>query len=652
MAAPMLGVARQGGTFYQVTQTALGGSGTNSLYGPIERELQRVEAQGIWERVGSLAAQLGDDIFMSVAPGNATPRIYKGFDGAILLKVSADPTPTLPLSGETVTQGGVTGTLVEDYIAGDNYFVVSGETGGTFAAGGITFSAGSPATVTSREANGGQFAIDFQSAITSHFSFSVESRRGSGLHHGLKNGVPTLGMMFIANDGPGNGGSIWTLIRNPSSGLWDENDSGVDFPNVFDANGGSVVHRNTIYWIEAGNGTSYTMTMSIETGVVTIGAIAIPSNKISHPIIWNGRILFSASHSNAAFRVYDISSGTPVVLISIPNVGDTWDTTEVGTLFVGPDDNALYIIVRSDNSINQVVRLYDDGSDIVLSCPAGAQANNTLDVSNALLPGSLKTGIAIASHGNTFLDIETTPGTKLQRIWHYNGSLVGGAEYLYLEHGLLDSGLAATVSGTIGNFDDLIFQNAPVLSVDDWIVLNVTGNVWSCYRVDAVATVNVQLANLTPVSTGGTAIPQPVPTAGTAEIRKVQALSSIAAAVGGLSGVALPHGTVGGGHLYTVGEVPGEFNAQLAAVGGVKLTFTIFDPQSNLVAGTGKARGYFLKEDGTFGQMTLLSVGQGTKNGNDNETLSAGAGQTFIWDNGADGVADGLFTDKFVFIFT
>lgn len=645
--ATILGLSYKGGSFYQVTQTALGGSGTSTLYGQLDREAQSVATTVSWEHSGAMVAQLGDAIYLLVCESGTAPRIYKGYDGAILVRTDGvDPTPTLPLAGETITQGLVSGTLVEDYKANDDFFVVTGEAGGTFGAGTVTFTTGNDAVLISREDNGGQFALEFESAQTTD-GISAGFSKGSGLHHGLVSGKPSLGFMFI--DGSNN---IWTCTRNPTSGLWSENDSGINTSVSFRGNSGSVVHRNTIYWVKDGDNSRdimSVMTMNISTGVVTYTAATFTNNTTcvpGAPIIWNGRIFCSYNSNNTVGQLREISGGAIVTVSSLSFSVVVWVKSTPGTCFVGTDDNALYVVIVGSGGLSLVKRFYDDGTNIVLSCPAGVTNALDTEVGEVMLPAAIRTGMSTVSHGHSFLDIETTLGTKIQRFWHYNGSLVGGTEFKYTDSVALDSGIAATVSGTIGSPNDLEFQNsvAASLVVGDWVILADSN---SCFRVAAVSLTDVQLENLTG-ATGGTAIIQPTPSAGSEIIRKVQVMGTESGSEGGLSGVALPHGTVGGGHVYTVGEVSGEFTDQTPVPNGVRLEFTIFDPFTNSLGADITARGYFLKEDGTIGQMTLSAVGQATKSGNSNTLLSSGVGQTFTWASLTDGVTDGQFTDKFL----
>lgn len=644
----MLGLAHRGGAFLQVTQTALGGSGTNDLYGALEREPQQAVVDGGWERIGSMVSQLGDDIYALASRGGVTPRVYKGFDGAILVRTDGvDPTPTLPLKGETMTQGSVTGVLAEDYKAGDDFFVVTGEIGGSFGAGTVTFTTGDDAVLVSRESNGGQFGIEAEASIAGKTATLMVS---SGLHHGVKSGKPTLGYIYVDNSQ-----NIHSVVRNPSNGLWEENDTLLQYPDsTMSRNCGSVIHRNTIYWLTTGGGTAddvFFMTFNIGTGIATVGSILSfgAGSYLSHPVIWNGRIFFAGAKSGNDMSIYEITGGAAIQVLSLPQGLGSWDITSAPTGFVGTDDNALYWVARQTISHNQVIRLYDDGNDIVLSCPAAVTNSLAGDVGEALLPATIRTSISDSSHGNAFLDLELTPGTKIQRFWHYNGVLVGATEFEYVEAIELDGGLVATVSGTIGSANDLIFQNsvAGVLSVGDWVIL---GTQNSCFRVAAVSTVNVRLASLTTVSSPtGIAIRQPTPTAGSEVISKVQIMSIESGLEGGLAGVALPHGDMGGGHIYTIGEISGEIDGQLGVSEGVQIEFSIYDPFSNSAGGDLEARGYFMKEDGTFGQMTLVSVGQGNETTpNTNDSLSPGSGNTFVWDSTGDGVTNGLFTDKFV----
>ena len=120
-----------------------------------------------------------------------------------------------------------------------------------------------------------------------------------------------------------------------------------------------------------------------------------------------------------------------------------------------------------------------------------------------------------------------------------------------------------------------------------------------------------------------------------------------------MGGVALPSGfSSGGGHVYTTGEISGEFIAEEPVTGGVQLTFTIFDPLGNDPGGGAlKASGWYVKEDGTEGQMTISAVGQGSLAANVNSGLGAGVGNTFVWNMAADLGVTTAYTDKFVRIY-
>tara|TARA_R110000824_G_scaffold49501_5_gene139028 strand:- start:206 stop:2176 length:1971 start_codon:yes stop_codon:yes gene_type:complete len=646
----MLGVAFQGASFFKATRTAFAGSGTTDLYGALLREPNDVNTVTRWEYVSSLCAQLGAEVYLLVTKTSQTPRVYKAYDGAVKLILSADPTgggTPIPLSGETITQAvsGATGTLVEDYRVGDDFIIVDAPSGTFDAVNSCTFStATSSTTPTSVEDNGGEFAIDWESANTLQTNFTASS---SGFAHGLKNEKPTLGFAYIDNVSNGN---IWSVVRNPSSGLWEENDSLVNSTQQWRKNGSTLVHRNSVYWthqLSSSDNVTQVVTMNIGTGACSVGTIFPGSNTRSNGlVVWNGRVFCGVVSSTSSLELYELVGASAVKIADLGTGGIGWVVNEGVTPWVGRDDNALYFMTRNSGSKNQVVRFYlDSNGDIVISCPPSCQNNNVVDISGVMLPSAIRSGVAADSHGVWLIDTDSVPATPATRIWFYNGSQVAGTEYKWTNFIDLDSGLTATVSGTIGSANDLVFQNtvAGSLAVGDWVWIKTLG---SAFRVAAVATVNVQLENHTPTSSGGTALVQPTPPAGTSIIGKAQVMSTESGTEAGLTGVALPYGDLGGGKVHTPGEIFAEFNAQDPAVGGVAMTFTIFDPFSNSAGGDLTARGWWMKEDGTYGQMTLLSVGQGTKTGDTNTALSAGTLQTFVWDAPGDGITDGEFTRK------
>ena len=176
--ADLLVLKNRGSGNVQPGFVTLEGSSVAAYGGPISRETV-ISDTASTNMLSHRAAQISQQqYYVHASTAGSKLRIYRTLRENVFsngkvqkLVISGNPTPGgNPLSGETVTQGAVTGTMVEDYKTGDLYVIVKNVSGGagTFASGAITFSGGDSATVSSVEDNGGEHYLDYESDENVH----------------------------------------------------------------------------------------------------------------------------------------------------------------------------------------------------------------------------------------------------------------------------------------------------------------------------------------------------------------------------------------------------------------------------------------------------------------------------------------------------
>jgi len=627
--------------------------------GVLDREIGAIKGQGSHRSI-----QFRNNQYIIFASGSGTwegdLRIYKKSETALKILLTGDPTVGLPVAGDTVTgvNSSATGTLIEDYYAGDN-FIKYEPTSGTFQDSEVvnfTGSGSNSATTTASSNpidNLGEWGVVWDSVVNSpNLSGKVttgDQAYCSGLYHVIgSNGKHTLGAMWCTST------DVWySLLRDSESETWTAVNISARTGTTAQGIGHSIFHKGSIYlfgYEESASDVAILYTMDPVSGALTQATRGTTdpddnhTNHMSRFVVWHDRVwLAHWSDTGDKTKIYEVTGGTFNIMGTI--VGSGFGSNNNAFLYVGPDDNALYVLFDRSGVIHLGRWIMDtDGSTPIRTCPINSNTEGTgLGLNSLMLPAAVRTGLVAAWTLCPFTDMETTPGTLVQRLFFFDGqqNIVGPASYAHTNWSSVDSDLAATWNGTTGNANDVVFQNsvAATLAVGDWILHVLTGKV---FRVEAVSTTNVEISNQGTAAVGGFDIVQTVPTDSSA-VTKAETWASTAGATPNLVGIALPSDDAGGGgYIFTPGEISADYVGNDLLISNVRIKYTINDPAS-LGLTDRVARGYYLKTDRTLTQMTLSNT-SGTQVGNTDTALAADNGVTehyFDWESPTDGIANG-----------
>lgn len=601
------------------TESATG----QNMGGPLQRE--PVFGTFPLHRRTHRVAQSAGKLFTIVYSAIGQMAVYEFDPDAISLDLSADPSggTTLPVAGDTVTGGtsGATGTLLEDYVAGDNFLVIE-VTSGTFVAESLTIVGGTSgsntATSTAVNDRGGEHFIVFKDTCIGAIS---------GLHHSrTPAGDVTLHGLYRRS-----GNDVYVAVYDSATDTWSGQLIGVLGGASGGRVGASICDQNTIYWYNwfFGSGNpDYVVTHNTLTGATTIAALPTASTELDEGacfLSWEGGVyaLVADDSGSDPTHLMEITGGSPVIIDTVDEINNY--STIAG--FVSPDDNALWLLGLSDTAgIANVCRWVKRADGTVVRTSGVNPTALNESIGGALLPVALQPPVATGFA--RFRDIEDTPGQIKVRLY-FSSSIGAGAfsEYLYNPAAQVDSGLAATFNGT----STVTFQNdvSAELAADDWII------VWAekdkfAFRVDAVVGPSVTISSLGDVN-------NVIPT-GDFEVRKVQILSSFGANPNSVGCVFPDAEDFSGGHIFTVGEIEAVPLSRTPVVGGVRQFFKIFDPGNNGFTDRVAELYFFNKETQQIQRGTIVNSSGSVVSNQATGLTADGATVEYIdWDAEADG---------------
>ena len=557
------------------------------------------------------------------------------------LILAADPagggTP-LPVAGETVTQAvsGATGVTLEDYVAGDDYINIKSVTGTFDTTNSCTFStATSSTTPTSVEDNGGEFFRRLESSDTLE---QIDSFTGG--HHYLDSN---------------NDLNFSTFYMSPTASY------GVKYASATDtfsetaaltgalgcaAMGSSVGFKNTIYF-------KYVWSVSRVVGVynpisdalvVTVAgsaqSTAFATISVQSPFaITNGRVYTAEWGHNGGFSnigqcvLNEVTGGTVTQKFLYQDVTGILYPARTTWIWIGKTDNAIYTCFEEDSIVKQVDRFYFDDLGVLqkntefFNTPTNRFALN-------ILPASLSDG----NTNSVCYPFRNNEDDQLDPTYLVH---VGSATGDYSQYNLetwtdLDSGLTATFNNTIGNANDVVFQNtvAGVLNVGDVIRNNTTNRI---YEVAAVSTTDVQIASF--LNAGGDA------TATDSAVSKMTPWAFVAAATG-TAGMCMPADNRGG-YTYAVGEHTSELVTRVGLAGKERFTFTLHSDSGTQAV---KVSFFYRLNDGVDRQCTISNPSVGSIVSNENTGLTADNTTNYelTWDQNTDSVGSGTAVEFFI----
>lgn len=615
------------------------------LYGSILREAAITNNNNSFELNSRIKHIAGAPYYMVHAAGQPI-RFYKGYNGATKILLAADPT-ILPLAGETITQGGTTGTCAEDYIAGDNYVVVLGETNGPFVAGAVSFSGGGTATINSAEDNGGEFALDFEGSLNPQTEVSV-----SGLHYArMPSGAAGLAMTFISLAGANQVTITFDPTLTPGS-EWSEVTRGAG-GSIFGAAGTSVIHNNILYWNYRLSSSTIRAFLFFNPETDVAGFFTVPlSREMGVGLaICRGRLfaIGRSSASSSTLRLLELVGGGSVTRDDVASAGvgaDSWllSGSIQPYLFRGEDDNALYAVESLGTlaGVNrQVVRwVVPAAGALTRTCPIdGGQSQ--IDIGEAILPlDRREDSVNTNDLWRTYRDIETTPGSPILNHYWFQSFSVAAVQYIWAGWSDLVSGNPVTWDGTT----TVQFPSPHGLSVGDWIRHNDTN---LSFRVSGTPSTTEATIDDSIAIDQGFAIPSAA--SATSQMQEMAAVAP--------TGLIIAYdmsddGKGGGDSTFTPGEKhPDMISPPADVVGGERQEWLGYE-------GTGpcRATGWFMRADGSVQQMNLANADQGgplTIIGNEIQGVTADGVTPFevTWLSEGQGIVPGEIVDRWLRIF-
>lgn len=561
------------------------------------------------------------------------PYVTEFFPTALKIYLTGDPVGGTPVKGDTVTgdTSGATGTLIEDYQAGDN-FVKFVPTSGTFQDGeNVTFSGTETATLTGSgnpESNGGEHGETFVGSFTVDTGGSVPMM--SGIHQYVRSDGK-IGLAFMYKDNASSTtvrGCVW----DPNTELWSDiliTTSAVNFVR----SGPSYSRDGVIHWRVgtqtnpiATNG-AYIVAWNPGTNSYAQGVLSGTLSDWRHNIVeWNGDLYTMSATSSFGVekpRLYRVTGGSVVLVDEIPQVTANWNRTY--NLTVGQDDNALYCF-SSRSGVARIARWHlDEDNNVVRD--SIVSTGDTDGIENAVAAPSLQSGLSGLQHYTNFMDLETTPGSVTHYFW-MSDNAAAAKQYQYVPWTNLDGGSSASYVSTGAFTAEITFSADPALAVGDW-VRNVTTN--QAFRVTAI---NVggdpKVIEVTGNSDSGNA-----PGTGSAVWQKANQWTEISAS-GGQVGVAITNDLEGnGGDIFTTGERHIGISNVIGLPGAEQLSYV---PRSDTGTDNVTIAGYFMTKDRTYGQMTLQNPSEGSVSGQTIINVTANnAEKTVEWDSDGDG---------------
>lgn len=599
----ILAFKNRGSGNQQLTRVNTGGGVAQSLGGPVrDANATLIDDNSRYWNIGHRSIQINDKVFVVYRNASGRVAVSEFVPDAQALILSGDPTgggTPIPLQGETVTQAvsGATGVLVEDYIAGDNYIHVKNVSGTFDAVNSCTFStATSSTTPTSVEINGGECFRRFQGAVTLK---STESFTGAH-HYVSPNNKVNFAFLYIHSSN-----SMRGVVYDSDNDTFSESANLLTEDSSFVA--ASIGFKNTIYFKHTTGSVYYLSVYNPATESVT--NVAMPGNpgtstptqqiQQANLAVIKDRV-FTVGYTDAGgtgtYDLLEVTGGTPTVLFTTSSAAD-FNSFRFAWTWQGRDDNAIYLQLQSAFTVQKLVyRFYIDDAGVVQKNMEFVLAPTTT-FADLIFPPALETATSNAA-GYFF---RTNEDNQLNPDFICHAGSTGGAvsEYNMETWANLDSGLVATFNGTLGQVDDVVFQNAPALSVGEVIRNNTTNR---AYKVAAVSGVNVQLTSF--MDAGGDA---------TSTDSAVSVMSPwiFQASTTGSAGLAFPsNNSGGGGYTYTPGEHTFKLVSRLGTPGKEKFTFTLHSDSGTLGV---KVSFFYRLIDGVDRQATVSdNVGAGT----------------------------------------
>lgn len=585
-------------------------------------------------------ARSGNKLFTVWPTGTGAPvRFYEFFPTALSIILTGDPAggSSLPDEGDIIfgLTSSATGTLVEDYITGDN-FINYIPTNGTFVDGETVLITGSASGSNTATLAGSSNPINNQGEWGVAYTTTNNQAQQLG-QSGLQLAVDSdnrTKMFYIFDTGSNN----ISVKHNSDTDQFTETDEGATTANADPVGSAGIVGNNRIFWVRGNTvGASRLQSYDPRTDSLTDEAATRTSRKSFVTIKGNVYYVYQSS-SNVIFE--DVTSGSAVSI-------DTFSSGSSGEvmfdMWIGPDDEAIYIAATriGGGNENRILRYHFEDAALI------RDSSTTLtddDVGEALYPSALRTA-PLAAKIWSYMDYETTPGTKILRIFYQSSVSTSADEYQWSNWSNLSGGALVTWNGTTGNSNDVVFPTNPGLSIGDWIRHNSTNRI---FRVEAISGASNEQIE---ISAAGAAT-APSTSSITSEAVEFSFTGNPTSNVG-YSRINLMED--GGGHTYP-GAGTSSSHAEIInytdITAGERISFQIFTESGSP---TVSAQGYFLDESGELQQMTLSAVSNGTLSGNTNNNLTADNGTTtytFDWNANADGVTDADYIVRYIRIFT
>lgn len=599
-------VSQFGGEFYRETIGTLDNSGGNKNHRIVQME---------------------DNTVCAIVWNGSTFASYYFEGTAVKIELSADPAGGSPTAGDTISVGANTATLLEDYEAGDNYVIVYQETPAALGTGAATFSpGGETATVTARVDNSGEWYKVYEATSAGKGVDFV-----TGIHP-YRTADDDLAYAYVYQ----TSADEWRIVRRVG-GTWSTSaDIGtIATPGSITYFGPSTTNGNILYWL-AGKGVStsgvQTVNLLDESLTTHEANYGNPTNSYAtaNPLInWNNRVLRIRGHSSP--DILDVTSGTPVTIASIPSPAGNAGLVA----WVNPNDEALYAMQIGSFSGRCCRVVVDPTDNQVKVC----NDMNDFSLRAALFPGGISTDVI----GNSLIDYDTTPGSRICRI--YIKTALANTPEVYVANGWtnLVSGSSVTWNGTQGNVDDVVFPSDPGLSVGDIIRHNTTNLSYEVAGITGGSNQNIQLVS-------GVTYPTTPPS--TASVTSIAQAYTSSGTATGMVDSCLPFGTISAGdYVYTDGELHISVVGRTRGIGAETWTFEAYSPSGTE---TVNAIGYYLiKSDGTYGVATLQSVtgGSASMSGTTIQNITADNGSTQYtvqWNVTADGVPTGTAVARYL----
>lgn len=612
----MISLAFQGSGQCQVTSINFPGSTQTSLGGPMRREAQvSATSSGVYVRNSCISAWNYD--FAVIVRGNVEPRVYQFYQDTATNKVRAvflTGNPSMAVSaGETVTAlSGATGTVIEDYVAGDLFVNLQNCSLTNFIANDVlSFSGGASATLTATgflEDNGGEWGVIYTAPDPAE-NASPNNSMGTGLFS-FTTASGEIGICFGYN----NTSAEFILCKSISYGVWTDSNIYTN-GNLGFLSGIATINDGIInYCFSLFNGFvfilySYAINPDTESIVVdSASGVAAGYYTLTNIFSVNDDV-FMLAIADSHGEIKKVTGGPIINLQSTANTAST-DIVSFATIFRGISQNEFYVghTATADAVPRLVVNRFAYISGSWVSNAVGAATITiaaTTDIGSQIVPASLRSGIVGCLYGQGFQDTVTTPGSTVQRIWLLNNGLstnpgIGAQpaeEYVITDPWQLIG--SATWNGTVGTATDVVFGSPHGCAVGNW-VLHEGAN--KSYRVSATPSATaLTLQNLTTIAPLTT-----FPNTVSDTYKSVMSWTLIGGTVSGVDPSGEQNG--GGERIYRNSQT----RAELIKV--VDIQDTVYERFYFRIYGTGSVdiEFYYRSIEGAEVQATLTNASVGT----------------------------------------